>query len=45
VDEGVVEGGKDVGNTKDLLVTADLGTERDVLLNLGSGLDLLGLDA
>ena len=43
VNEGIVEGGEDVGNTEDLLVTADLGTEGDVLLNLRGGLDLLGL--
>ena len=44
VNKGIVERGKDVGNTKDLLVTADLGTEGDVFLNLRGGLDLLGLE-
>lgn len=36
MDEGVVEGGVDVGNTKDKLALSDLGTERD------GGLFLLG---
>jgi hypothetical protein len=43
VDEGIVEGGEDVGNAENLLITTDLGTEGDVFLNLGGGLDLLGL--
>ena len=43
VDEGIVERGEDVGNTENLLITTDLGTEGDVFLNLGGGLDLLGL--
>ena len=43
VNEGIVERGKDVGNTENLLITTDLGTEGDVFLNLGGGLDLLGL--
>jgi hypothetical protein len=43
VDEGIVEGGEDVSNAKNLLVTTDLGAEGDVFLDLGSGLGLLGL--
>lgn len=41
MDEGVVEGGVDVGNTEDELALADLGAERDGVL-LGSSLGLLG---
>ena len=40
MDEGVVEGGEDVGNTEDFLALSDLGTERDGLFL--RGLDLLG---
>jgi hypothetical protein len=35
MDEGVVEGGKDVGNAKHQLTLSDLGAERDGVLLLG----------
>lgn len=44
VDEGIVEGSKDVGNTKDELSLTDLGTKGDVLLNLNLLSGLLGLE-
>ena len=40
MDEGVVEGGVDVGNAEDELALADLGAERDGFLS--SCLSLLG---
>ena len=38
VDEGVVEGGIDVGNTENELALSDLGAERDGFLNGNLGL-------
>lgn len=41
MDEGVVEGGVDVGNTEDELALVDLGAERDGVFG-GGDLGLLG---
>lgn len=42
--KGVVEGGKDVGNPKDELARTHLGTQSDVLLDLGLAGFLEGKD-